>query len=195
MSKTTTSKYLKSRLYAAIAVLILLPGWMSASITLAAQPSSICAMSCCIAAGHCCCRTPHTRVKGHPFSAGSHINGDNVLSSCPKGCANPNFSTRIISFEAIKTASPIVLPSGTKIAESTHSLKPANGLRAAPSGPRVSSDSYDLIQPTIRARAMSRIVLKLRKPLALLTSECLLLSCNRSQSTRKRYVERFTFRS
>jgi len=47
---------------AASALLVLLLGWLSVPVSLAAYEPDVCSMSCCVAAGHCCCTPRHALV-------------------------------------------------------------------------------------------------------------------------------------
>jgi len=99
----TKAGNLKSRLYGLLATLFLLPGWFGAPVSLYARPSDVCAMPCCVQQGHCCCRTRHARVKGHPFTDKEEINSRAFLTSCPQGCNNNSFSSESVSIGSTKT--------------------------------------------------------------------------------------------
>lgn len=93
------------RLRAICAVMALLVGSASASISLASTPSDVCAMACCVEEGHCCCSPPRASVKGQPHNDGPSFNGAEVTAPCPEGCANPTTSSKTMTRVAIRSAS------------------------------------------------------------------------------------------
>ncbi len=97
-----------ARLRAIFAVIALLVGSTSASISLASISSDACAMACCIEEGHCCCSPPRASVKGQSHEGPSFI-GAEVTAPCPEGCTNPTTSSKTIAREAIRAASHSII--------------------------------------------------------------------------------------
>jgi len=77
----------KLNLRAASAALALLLGWLSAPIALASFTPDVCSMSCCVAAGHCCCTPRHALVEGQIPDGEPQIDQAEASTNCPKGCA------------------------------------------------------------------------------------------------------------
>ena len=97
-----------ARLRAICAIIALLVGSTSASISLASTPSDVCAMACCIEEGHCCCSPPRASVKGQPHNEGPNFNAAEVSVPCPEGCTNPTTSSKTITRVAIRAASHLI---------------------------------------------------------------------------------------
>jgi hypothetical protein len=108
---------LKSRLRACLAMLVLLPGWFGAPVSLFARAVDVCTMPCCVRDGHCCCKTRHARVKGHPFPDTAGITTSAFSNSCPQGC-----NSNVISFQTVSAGLHKSVP------PSIHLIRPANPL-------------------------------------------------------------------
>ena len=74
------------------ALLVLLVGWLSAPLALAAYEADVCTMECCIAVGHCCCSPRHEYVKGEIPSGRDELRSPGMNSPCPRGCSTPGVS-------------------------------------------------------------------------------------------------------
>jgi hypothetical protein len=97
----------KSRLRACLAMIILLPGWFGAPVSLYARAVDVCTMPCCVADGHCCCKARHARVKGHPFPDTDGITTATFSTGCPQ-CSNSNISFQTASAGLHKAVSPSI---------------------------------------------------------------------------------------
>ncbi len=64
---------------------VLMP--ISASLALTVRSGDVCAMSCCVAAGSCCCTPRHTTVQGQLPDGQAHFNESQLMFQCPKDCA------------------------------------------------------------------------------------------------------------
>jgi hypothetical protein len=96
-------------LRAAIAVLALALGWLSAPLSLAFWEPDVCEMECCIAEGHCCCATRHAYVKGHEPKPGevSLTTETTLTNPCPVGCAASGISAKKNSPRAAYAQAPV----------------------------------------------------------------------------------------
>src|SRR6185436_6153785 len=97
-----------AKLRAMFAVIALLVGSTSASISLASVTSDACAMACCIEEGHCCCSPPRASVKGQSHDGPSFSDAE-VTAPCPEGCTNPTTSSKTIARVALRAASHAIV--------------------------------------------------------------------------------------
>ena len=79
-----------SRLCAACALLVVLLGSFAKPVSLAAYEPDVCAMECCVEAGHCCCATRHAFVEGHLPDDESEIVQARFGLTCPAQCTPPS---------------------------------------------------------------------------------------------------------
>jgi len=126
------------RLRAAVAVLALALGWISAPISLATIDPDVCEMECCIAKGHCCCATRHPYVKGHEPKPGD-ISITVATSSndlCPADCAASGISAKNKIFRAAHTPALVVTPASVSPASYRSPFLLDHQYTAQPSSPR-----------------------------------------------------------
>ncbi|MDQ3009154.1 MAG: hypothetical protein M3X11_00400 [Acidobacteriota bacterium] len=88
---------------AAIALLLLLLGWVATPVSLLAQERDTCAMECCMAEGHCCCATAKPFVEGQDYSGVHEIGQPEIGSSCP-GLATLPSDAKALSRQATPAA-------------------------------------------------------------------------------------------
>jgi hypothetical protein len=94
------------KLRATGALLALLLGAVFAPVTLATQAvEEVCAMSCCIAEQHCCCKPAKLAVKGQKRDASEKQLASAELSKpCPEGCATGRWLSKLYSRAFLRTA-------------------------------------------------------------------------------------------
>ena len=124
-----------ARLRAMFAVIALLVGSTSASISLASISSDACAMACCIEEGHCCCSPPRASVKGQSHD-GPSFNEAKVTAPCPEGCTNPTTSSKTIARVALRAASHSVVFSESTIIRSEQIISDQFSVDLDSSSPR-----------------------------------------------------------
>jgi hypothetical protein len=95
-----------SKLRASCALLVLLLGSIFAPVTLATQTTEeVCAMSCCIAEKHCCCKPAKLAVKGQKRDVNEKQLASAELSQpCPEDCATSRASSKLDSRTFLRTA-------------------------------------------------------------------------------------------
>src|SRR5215216_5773653 len=86
---------LSRRLRAFCAALALLVGSLAAPVALAGQSQGVCAMTCCVEAGHCCCNPRQAYVEGEIPGPGPVLTLVNVSAPCPDGCAGSQSSSHL----------------------------------------------------------------------------------------------------
>jgi hypothetical protein len=103
---TKSKQNLIVKLRASCALLALLLGAVFAPVTLATQASEeVCAMSCCIAEQHCCCKPAKPAVKGQKRDASEKQLANVELSQpCPEGCATAPSLSKLYSRAFLRTA-------------------------------------------------------------------------------------------
>ena len=82
------------------AVLALLLGWLAPVVSLASSEPDVCSMSCCVAAGHCCCTPRHVRVVGQVSDDRGEVGSPDISSPCPQGCPATSALSQIFPREA-----------------------------------------------------------------------------------------------
>jgi hypothetical protein len=86
---------LSRRLRAFCAALALLIGSIAAPVALAGQPQGVCAMTCCVEVGHCCCNPRQAYVEGEIPAPGPVLTVVSVTAPCPDGCAGSQSSSHL----------------------------------------------------------------------------------------------------
>ncbi len=105
-SKLTTTV----RLRAALALLLLVFGWLAVPASVTAWESDICGMACCIEEGYCCCTIRRAYVEGQepePGEIAFNIKSE-LQAPCPSGCASSVPSAQIALFRLHPALSPAV---------------------------------------------------------------------------------------
>jgi hypothetical protein len=94
------------KLRALCAVLALLLGATLAPVTLAVQTDeTVCAMACCIAEKHCCCKPAKLSVKGQKHDDnGKQFANTEVSKPCSEGCANTPSSSNLFQRAFVRPA-------------------------------------------------------------------------------------------
>src|SRR5262249_50901427 len=93
-----TPKYkLAIKMRAATALLLMLLGWFAAPVSLAVYEPDVCAMECCVEAGHCCCATRHAFVAGQLPDGDTEAVQAQLGPTCPAKCTAPSsFSLSLV---------------------------------------------------------------------------------------------------
>ncbi|HKY03837.1 MAG TPA: hypothetical protein VJQ56_03050 [Blastocatellia bacterium] len=138
---TTSAKKWLTRLRVFCALVVLATGWLAAPVALATQTSEVCAMTCCIEDGHCCCSPALPLVKGQKTDgqeAGDKAGLYNlaIQERCPEGCATSTISTKTQARGSIRAAVTTSDLEARAPARSQNRIVGFDELRAAPSSPR-----------------------------------------------------------
>jgi hypothetical protein len=126
------------RLGAAMIVLMLAVGHLSAALSLAAWEPDVCDVECCIARGHCCCDTRHAYVRGRePKPDEARINTETQwLASGPALCSKPAVSAQDHQPRATPPAAPLMAAATILFPGCRDQIPPDYFFAALPSSPR-----------------------------------------------------------
>ena len=86
-------------------MLALLFASLAAPVALAGRSSDeVCAMACCVAEGHCCCKPRRAYVEGHTADGQPRLVETTVAAPCPEGCALPTNASPLFLRQALRPA-------------------------------------------------------------------------------------------
>jgi hypothetical protein len=95
-----------ARVRALCAALFLLAAAVAAPTILATQTADACGMACCVKDGFCCC-TPHrASVKGQVSDNRPRISEEELVSSCPEGCAPAGRFSNLLLRNHLRAGAP-----------------------------------------------------------------------------------------
>jgi hypothetical protein len=63
-------------------------------------------MSCCVKDGYCCCTPHHASVMGQVTDDKPHISEDQLVASCPEGCALRGRFSNLLLRNHARTGAP-----------------------------------------------------------------------------------------
>jgi hypothetical protein len=96
---------LSIKIRAMLAVLAVLISSIAAPIALALQPEeTVCAMACCIAEKHCCCKPNKSVVKGQTRESKESFTQTELAKPCPEGCASWHSAIKTFSRDLLHGA-------------------------------------------------------------------------------------------
>jgi hypothetical protein len=94
---------LSIKIHVTLAVLAILISSLAAPTALALQPQeTVCAMVCCIAEKHCCCKPHKTLVKGQTRDGKESFTQTEFAKPCPEECASRHSAIRMFSRDVIR---------------------------------------------------------------------------------------------
>ncbi|HET9529544.1 MAG TPA: hypothetical protein VFQ92_04285, partial [Blastocatellia bacterium] len=126
---------LKKLRASSIAFLILL-NWIAVPVAFAVDQQDACAMVCCIEDGYCCCTPSKPSVRKDPLDPRDHIDGAQLTSSCPSGCATTQASSQSFLRALARTADPQLRTSGAVSVASPPVTSAHEEVRSGPLSPR-----------------------------------------------------------